>query len=189
MSAILETERLVLRPWRDGDLAPLLAINTDPRVLEHLPAPWTEAQARAFMASANDLLDAGDHALRAVETRSDGALVGMVGLKRATFEAAITPCVEVAWRLAPGAWGRGYATEAAVRALEDGFARGLDEIVSFTVTENARSARVMERIGMVRDGASDFDHPLFEPEHPLSRHIVYRARRADWSPPAPRASG
>jgi len=186
MSSTLETERLILRPWRDDDLAPLLAINTDPRVLEHLPAPWSEAQAVEFMGAANALLAAGDHAFRAVEAKEGGALVGMVGLKRATFEAAITPCVEVAWRLAPDAWGRGYATEAAVAVMADGFARGLDEIVSFTVTQNARSARVMERIGMARDEAADFDHPFFEPTHRLSRHIVYRARRSDWSPPASR---
>lgn len=186
MSETIETERLLLRPWREADLERLVAINSDPRVLEHLPAAWTRDEAAAFMEGANARLAEGDHALRAVERRGDGALVGMVGLKRATFEAEITPCVEVGWRLAPEAWGRGYATEAAVAVMADGFARGLDEILSFTVTQNTRSARVMERIGMERDGASDFDHPLFDAGHRLSRHIVYRARRVTWAPPASR---
>jgi len=78
-------------------------------------------------------------------------------------------------------WGRGYATEAARAAIEDGFNRlGLAEIVAFTVAGNLRSRRVMERLGMTRDPAEDFDHPRFagDPDHPLRRHVLYRLRRS-----------
>jgi hypothetical protein len=72
--------------------------------------------------------------------------------------------VEVGWRLASEHWGHGYATEAAREALRFGFVEvGLDEIVSFTVPQNERSWRVMERIGLVRDPAGDFDHPTGGP--------------------------
>ena len=87
------------------------------------------------------------------------------------------PAVEVGWRLAGPAWGRGYATEAARAALEFGFDRaGLEEIVSFTSAGNRRSRAVMERIGMSHDPDDDFDHPGIEPGHPLRRHVLYRVR-------------
>lgn len=75
-------------------------------------------------------------------------------------------------------WGRGYAQEAARAALDDGFFRlGLDHIVAYTVPANQRSWRVMERLGMSRDPADDFDHPHYPAGHKLSRHVLYRARR------------
>ncbi|MEP7041111.1 MAG: GNAT family protein, partial [Chloroflexota bacterium] len=79
--------------------------------------------------------------------------------------------------------GRGYATDAACEALRVGFEEiGLDEIVSFTVVQNERSWRVMERIGLVRDPSRDFDHPRVDPiAYPdLVRHILYRLSRSAW---------
>jgi RimJ/RimL family protein N-acetyltransferase len=94
------------------------------------------------------------------------------------FEAAFTPCVEIGWRLARDHWGHGYACEAAGAVLAFGFEQlGLPEIVSFTVAANTRSRRVMERIGMTRDPAEDFLHPLLPEGHPLRRHVLYRKSR------------
>jgi len=77
--------------------------------------------------------------------------------------------------------GQGFATEAARASLEFGFETiGLAEIVSFTVPDNERSRRVMERLGMTRDPAEDFDHPRLAPGHPLRRHVLYRLARPDW---------
>jgi RimJ/RimL family protein N-acetyltransferase len=74
-------------------------------------------------------------------------------------------------------WGKGYALEAARAAIEDGLGRlGLDEIVAITVVDNWRSRRVMERLGMTRDPAEDFEHPRLPPGHPLRRHVLYRLR-------------
>ena len=88
--------------------------------------------------------------------------VGYVGLWPADYLA--DGMVEVGWRLAAAHWGNGYATEAAHEALRVGFEEvGLDEIVSFTVPQNVRSRRVMERIGLRRDAAGDFDHPRVDP--------------------------
>jgi RimJ/RimL family protein N-acetyltransferase len=101
-----------------------------------------------------------------------------VGLTVPDFKAHFTPCVEIGWRLAHEHWGRGYATEAALAALDFGFQRlGLAEIVSFTVPANRRSRGVMERIGMTRTPADDFDHPYLPDGHPLRRHVLYRATR------------
>ena len=90
---------------------------------------------------------------------------------------------EVGWRLASEQWGHGYATEAAREALRFGFDTvGLEEIVSFTVPQNVRSRRVMERIGLVRDPAGDFDHPRVDRDaYPhLVRHVMHRRARVAW---------
>jgi RimJ/RimL family protein N-acetyltransferase len=90
-----------------------------------------------------------------------------------------SPAVEVGWRLARDAWGQGYATEAARAALSYGFdVLGLDAIVSFTATTNAPSIAVMQRLGMTRDPAEDFDHPAVPVGHPVRRHVLYRLARA-----------
>jgi RimJ/RimL family protein N-acetyltransferase len=73
------------------------------------------------------------------------------------------------------------APEAAGAAMTDGFVRlDLDEIVSFTSTEKVRSQRLMQKLGMRRDHADDFDHPSLPEGHPLRRHVLYRQDRASW---------
>ena len=174
----LRTERLLLRAWRDEDRAPFAAMNADPRVVEHLPAPLTRAESDAMIARIGEHWGANGFGLWAVEIPGSMAFAGYVGLARPRFEARFTPCVEVGWRLDAAAWGRGYATEAARAALRFGFeAVGLAEIVSFTVPANRRSVSVMVKLGMTRDPRDDFDHPLLPEGHRLRRHVLYRAAR------------
>jgi RimJ/RimL family protein N-acetyltransferase len=105
-----------------------------------------------------------------------------VGLWHPAYEAHFTPCVEIGWRLAYDHWGRGYAPEAARASLGFGFETvGLDEIVSLTAPANLRSRRVMEKIGMTRNEADDFDHPRVADGHALKRHVLYRLKRSDWA--------
>ena len=59
----------------------------------------------------------------------------------------------------------------------------LAEIVSFTVPRNARSRRVMEKIGMTHKTSDDFDHPLLPGRHPFRRHVLYRIDRDAVAPP------
>ncbi len=93
------------------------------------------------------------------------------------FETHFTPCVEIGWRLARAAWGHGYATEAARAALDYAFGTlRLDEVVSMTVPANLRSRAVMERLGMTRLEADDFDHPRLQEGHALQRHVLYRKK-------------
>lgn len=175
----LATERLRLRRWRDEDLAPFAALNADPRVVEYLHGPLSRAESDALAARIAAHFAARGFGVWAVEAPGLVPFAGFVGLFVPTFVAAFTPCVEVAWRLDPVCWGRGYATEAARAALAFGFtALGLDEIVAFTVPANRRSRAVMQRIGMTHDAADDFDHPELPEGHPLRRHVLYRARRA-----------
>jgi RimJ/RimL family protein N-acetyltransferase len=121
----------------------------------------------------------------AVEVPGVAPFVGMTGLHRVSVALPSAPAVEVAWRLHPDHWGHGYATEAATMALTYGFGRepggSLDEIVAFTTTLNARSQAVMARLGMRRDLSADFDHPSLPEGSPLRRHVLFRARAADWA--------
>jgi RimJ/RimL family protein N-acetyltransferase len=111
-----------------------------------------------------------------VEVRTSGEFIGFTGLGTVDEEMPFTG-VEVGWRLARPAWGHGYATEAALAALEYGFdVMGLPEIVAVTMATNLHSRAVMRRIGMTSDPAEDFDD-LDVDEGPLRRHVVYRKRR------------
>ena len=171
----LRTERLLLRQWREADRAPFAALNADPEVVEHFPAPLTRDESDALIDRHAAYLDAGEPGVYAVEVLATGTFIGFIGLAVPRFDAWFTPAVEVGWRLARSAWGHGYASEGARAALAHGFGDlGLSEIVSFTAVENQPSRAVMERIGMTRDPADDFDHPAIPADHPLARHVLYR---------------
>jgi RimJ/RimL family protein N-acetyltransferase len=171
----IRTERLLLRRWRDEDRAPFAAMNADVRVVEHLPGPMSREQSDALVDRIEANFASRGFDVFAVEVAATGEFAGFVGLTVPRFEAAFTPCVEIGWRLAPGLWGRGYATEAARASLAFGFERlALAEVVSFTVPANLRSRRVMERIGMTHDPREDFDHPVLPEGHRLRRHVLYR---------------
>lgn len=188
----LRTERLLLRRFRDEDRGPFATMNADPRVMEHFVAPLDRPASDAFVDRIEQRRDERGYSLWAVEVREGptallGRFVGFVGLWDASFDAPFTPAVEVGYRLAPDAWRHGYATEAAVAAVDDGFVRvGLTEIVSFTAEVNLASRAVMDRIGLVRDPDGDFDHPAVPEGHPIRPHVLYRfpdlaARRAEAS--------
>ena len=179
MTAVeLTTDRLLLRGWRDDDRAPFAALNADPEVMEHFPAPLTRAESDALVDRITTGFDVHGYGLWAVEERATGGFIGFTGLTLQTFPAHFTPAVEVGWRLARRSWGHGFATEAATAAVAYGFdVAGLDEIVSITAVTNVRSQRVMQRLGMTRDPADDFDHPNIAEGSPLRRHVLYRLRR------------
>lgn len=179
MPADLTTRRLVLRRWRASDREPFAALNADPEVMRYFPALLTRAESDALIERAERHFDAHGFGPWAVEVIGGPVFIGFVGLSYVPFEAPFTPAVEVGWRLSRAAWGRGYAAEAASAALAYGFSTlRRDEIVSFTVPANLPSRRVMERIGMTRDAAGDFEHPRLAPGDPLRRHVLYRKRLA-----------
>jgi RimJ/RimL family protein N-acetyltransferase len=181
-AVFLETARLILRPWRDSDLDALAALNADPEVMRHFPAPLTRAQTEEWIGRLQARERAQGWAPHAIERKADGAFIGLAGLNRPTWDAPFTPCVEIGWRLARPYWGEGYAIEAARAELAFGFGElELDEIVSFTVSANTRSWGVMERLGMSRDRDGDFDHPMVPDGHPLKRHVLYRLSAARWA--------
>lgn len=173
---MLRTRRLILRPWREEDFEPFARLNADPAVMEHFPAPLDRAQSDAFGRTVKACIERDGYGLFAVET-PELPFAGYVGLAAPRFDAHFTPAVEVGWRLAREAWGHGYASEGARAAVAYGFETlGLAEIVSFTVPQNTRSRRVMEKLGMTHDPADDFDHPAVLDDERLRRHVLYRLR-------------
>lgn len=173
----MRTQRLCLRRWRPEDLPLFAAINADPVAMEFLPQPLAGRDSNALADRIERHFREHGFGFWAVEAPGAADFIGMVGLAHVSFEAPFTPAVEIGWRLAPEYWGRGYATEAASAALAFGFERlGLDEILAFTTVTNLRSRAVMERIGMTRDPAADFEHPMLAPDHPLRPHVLYRIR-------------
>jgi RimJ/RimL family protein N-acetyltransferase len=179
---VLETPRLRLRGWRASDREPFAAMNADPEVTRYLSKPLTREESDAFVDRIVGRWRERGYGLWAVERRSDGAFLGFTGLSWQDFESPVTPAIEIGWRLRRDAWGHGYATEAARAALRYAFEElALDEIVSFTTAANTASRRVMERIGLVRDAAADFELPSVPPDHPIRPHIVYRLTRAGWA--------
>src|SRR5262245_24784878 len=137
---MIETERLRLRLWRDEDLAPFAALNTDQTAMRFMPGVMTAEESAAMVERIRAHFDANGFGLWAVEAPGVAPFVGFVGLQRVGFEAHFTPAVEIGWRLAPAHWGKGYASEAAATALRFGFEKlNLDQIVSFTVAANKPS--------------------------------------------------
>lgn len=147
--------------------------------MELFPSTLTRAESDQMVDRIETTFETHGFGLWAVEVRSTVAFIGFTGLWPATFAAPFTPAVEVGWRLAAESWGHGYATEAARAAVADGFERlEMAEIVSFTSAQNLRSQRVMEKLGLRRDPADDFDHPNVPEGHPIRPHVLYRIQHS-----------
>lgn len=174
----LETERLLLRQWTTADFAPFAALNSDKRVMAHFPAILSRAQSDALARRCTALIAAQGWGFWALEDKATRQFIGMTGLHRPDMALPFSPCVEVGWRLAYDAWGKGFATEAASAAIQTGFdLLGVTEIVAFTTVANVRSQAVMQRLGMVRD-EDTFLHPALPPDHAQAEHFLYRLPKA-----------
>ena len=152
---VIETGRLVLRTWYDEDVAPFAEMNADKEVMEHFPATLSFEETMRFYDRITAGHDAFGYGLYAVE------LTGF------------SPGVEIGWRLARKHWNQGYATEAANACVD--YARKhrmFKEIYSFTAVCNHRSERVMQKIGMERQGV--FWHPSLPEGHRLQAHVLYK---------------
>ena len=179
----LSTPRLLLRQWRDDDLAPFAALNADPEVMRYFPAPLTPAHSDELAGFAHAAIDRQGWGWWAVEVRGGAPFIGFVGLNRPSFEAHFMPATEVGWRLERHYWGHGYATEAATATLSFAFDElQCPEVVAFTAVENERSIQVMRRLGMTRDPVDDFDHPSVA-DGPLRRQVLYRMAAERWRDP------
>lgn len=175
---IVDTERLILRSWREEDRAPFAALNADPRVMEYMPGCLSRQESDALADRITAHFRQHGFGLFAAELRATREFIGFIGLSVPPFQAHFTPCVEIGWRLAAEHWNKGLATEGASAAARYAFdTLAVAELVSFTVPRNTASRRVMEKIGMTHSSADDFDHPNLPEGHPLRRHVLYRLAR------------
>ena len=179
---MLTTKRLILRPWQDADHGAFAEISVDPAVMANLLAFASPDSIALWIDRQQAHLATNGFCLWAIESKESGEFMGTAGLMRIGYEAHFTPAVEVGWRLAHRFWGQAYAPEAASAAVRFGFEeKGLTEIVANTVAPNLNSRRVMEKLGMTRDPADDFDHPRVPEGHPLKRQMLYRLSAHQWA--------
>ena len=177
---MFETERLVLREWREEDTEPFIRHTNTPAVMRWLGGVQTEEVARqSIEGRVMRWQRERGFTFWVVERKADGALLGFCGLKLADTEGSpIEGEYEVGWRLREDAWGQGYAKEAAIASLNHAFGPlGAERVVAVTYRENVPSWGLMERLGMKRREDLDFDDPRY-PE--LNPTIVYSITREEW---------
>jgi RimJ/RimL family protein N-acetyltransferase len=149
----LRTERLLLEPWHERHRAALRAMSSDPRVMRFVSFGELWETEKADESFDRILAHWRDHGFgwRAVLERTSREWLGFVGLNyvRPDVQELAPGEVEIGWWIIPSAWGRGYATEGAAAARDEGFLRaGLDHFVARLLRENMASARVAQKIGM-----------------------------------------
>ena len=176
---VIETDRLTLRPWHDQDRAPFSAMGWDEEVMRHLGGVVDRSDSDAMVD--RQIAGQAEHGMCfwAIQRREDGAFLGFGGLRMGGHADTPVPAeLEIGWRLARHAWGQGFAKEAAHAAIGWGWANtDRARIAAWTVPGNVASWGLMIALGMDHRPALDFDHPLFEPGHPLRRHLVYTIDR------------
>lgn len=177
----VETARLILRDWRDEDVAPFLRHLNQPDVMRWLGGVQSDADARAAIGRIRAGAAQTGHCFWIVERRSDSEILGFCGLKR--VNAPTSPSLgdfEIGWRLRADAHGMGYAREAAEAALDAAFHQfDAPYVVAFTVAQNAASWGLMQRLGMTRAPDLDFIDDRWGPE--IATSIVYKIDRKDWT--------
>ncbi len=178
----METSRLILRHWKSEDLQSYAELCADNHVMRYFVSPLTFQESHEQMSIIQNLITERGWGFWAVELKSTGQFIGFVGLHYQDENSGIpnAPFVEIGWRLASKYWGKGYAPEAAEKALEFAFDNLNSTVVyAFTTKQNLPSQKVMTKLGMT-DTKQDFNHPKVEPGHPLVRHCLYGITKQHW---------
>ena len=154
----IETARLLLRPFTADDLEPLAAILLHPDVVRWLgPPDATVGDVQRALERYDRHWGERGYGRLAVCDRASGVLVGRTGVMHEATWGATACKDEIGWAIDRDRWGEGLATEAAAAALEDAFGRvGLEQVVSYTLPENAASIRVMEKLRLRRGGTTEW---------------------------------
>jgi RimJ/RimL family protein N-acetyltransferase len=169
-----ETARLVIRSFEDRDSARWFSMVSEPEFRRYLP-PAPAPTGEAFVATLEryrELERERGLALWAVELKASGVFIGQCGLQPIE---ATGPEVELAYHFTRLSWGNGYATEAAIGSLAQGFgSAGLVEVIAIVMSENIASRRVVEKAGMEYVGLASY--------YGLADLKKYRAERSTWGP-------
>lgn len=156
---IFTSERLGFRKWHKDDLNEFAAMNADPIVMEHFPKELSMEETENFIQRLQKHYATHGYCYFATEVLATGEFIGFIGLANQSYETSFTPATDIGWRLKQNAWGKGYATEGALRCLSYAFdTLQLERVIATCTQQNEKSAHVMQKIGMVKGG--HFKHPL-----------------------------
>lgn len=150
MIEILNTDRLLMRPFVEEDLTSLSQLHSEESFWWYpLGRGMTAEESSNFLTRVIAGYESdSEPSLHAVIERSSGALAGWGGLSVPRFLPEVLPAIEIGWRLGTEFRGRGYATELGSAALEWGFSTlELDEIISIFEPANVASGKVMDHLG------------------------------------------
>jgi len=176
----LESDRILLRPWKPSDLQPFAIMNADEDVMRYYPATLSHEESNDFAKRIEERFNKNGWGFWVLEHKATGQFMGFTGLNIPGYNLPCNPCIEIGWRLARSFWGEGYATEAATACLDFAFSNiQTDRIVSFASVVNERSWQVMERLGMWNT-KQNFDHPVIPEGHELAEHVLYEIDRKSW---------
>jgi len=182
---VVETERLRLREWGEGDEERFYAVMNKPAVMRWLGGLQTPEQWHAVVERVLGYQRDLGFTFWIVEERGTDRLLGWCGLKRLNYENAPNPGeMEIGWRFREDGWGKGFAKEAAIASLDLAFGRfEAPTAVAVTFQQNEASWGLMERLGMRYVPEFDYVDPRFAAIGPTRQ---WRLHAEDW--PAARAA-
>ena len=171
----LTTPRLLLRPFEDRDRAPFAAMNADPAVMHFFASTYTPEESDSHIARYQHQLARDRFSFCAAIEKQTGDFLGIIGMQTMYIEVPNLPqpAVELGWRLAAHAHGKGYATEGAQAFIDHARHLHLPSVVAITTPDNLASRNVMQKLGMTHRPELTFDHPLISPNHPRRQHVLY----------------
>lgn len=171
-SYLFTSDRLGFRSWTLDDILPMHTINSDPQVMRFFPSIPSPEQTTRFVERMQGQQERNGYCYFATERLEDRQLIGFIGLAEQTYEADFTPCVDIGWRLARSSWGKGYATEGALRCLDYAFQElGLERILSVAPKVNTPSISVMQKISMT--WVKNFQHSALKDYPELAECVLY----------------
>lgn len=177
---MIETPRLILRPWREDDKPAFEAIINTPAMMEHFGGVWPKGEHDALIDTLIEDHETSGLTMWAVDDKATGALIGVCGIRwsRRYPELPVYGELEIGWRISEPYWGKGIAREAAEASIAYGWAHtDAPRISAWTTKENVRSWGLMVRLGMQRRPELDFQHPKYAPDDPFGAEIVYAIDR------------
>ncbi|MCX6112365.1 MAG: GNAT family N-acetyltransferase [Proteobacteria bacterium] len=146
MKIILETDRIILRPWKHSDISDYHKMMDNPLVLKYLPIDhFTLEDAETKIQSRIDQQNDHGFCIWAMVLKENNKLIGHCGLQYICE----TKDIEVGYALSPDQWNRGLATEAAKASLDYGFKTlRLGIILGLVFPDNKSSKHILKKIGM-----------------------------------------
>ncbi len=175
MGIQVQTPRIIMRDWEDGDLEHFARINSDPLVMEFYPERLDDKASENLVKNFQKHIDQKGYGFFALEHAETKAFMGFAGLARVPSDLPFAPAVELAWRLDYDYWGSGYASEIANALIEKAFGDyGLDQIVAYCMQDHGRAVHILEKLGFSEDKKGAF---AYAPKRSKSRKHDYRLFR------------